>query len=97
MSVEKRIRAYLELAAKDAEAAELLLAGTRRQQVVVVTGGPGMGKNAVLSTWLARREAAWAQVPHHVVRRQVIDWDQPERIAALARSADRGDVSRAAR
>lgn len=30
MSVEKRLRAYLELAAKDAEAAELLLAGGNR-------------------------------------------------------------------
>ena len=30
MSVEKRVRAYLELAAKDAEAAELLLAGGNR-------------------------------------------------------------------
>ncbi len=49
---------------------------------VVVTGGPGMGKSAVLSAWLLRREAAGAAVPHHFVRRQVIDWDQPERIAA---------------
>src|SRR6187402_710371 len=49
---------------------------------VVITGGPGMGKSAVLSAWLARREAAGAVVPHHFVRRQVIDWDQPERIAA---------------
>ena len=49
---------------------------------VVVTGGPGMGKSAVLSKWLARREAAGDRVPHHFVRRQVIDWDQPERIAA---------------
>src|SRR5688572_20292448 len=49
---------------------------------VVVTGGPGMGKSAILSAWLARREAAGAVVPHHFVRRQVIDWDQPERIAA---------------
>ena len=48
---------------------------------VVVTGGPGMGKSAILSTWLDRREAAGAAVPHHFVRRQVIDWDQPERIA----------------
>ena len=48
---------------------------------VVVTGGPGMGKSAVLSAWLARREAAGAVVPHHFVRRQVVDWDQPERIA----------------
>jgi WD40 repeat protein len=49
---------------------------------VVVTGGPGMGKSAILSKWLDRREAAGAEVPHHFVRRQVIDWDQPERIAA---------------
>ncbi len=49
---------------------------------VVVTGGPGMGKSAILSTWLDRREAAGAAVPHHFVRRQVINWDQPERIAA---------------
>jgi WD40 repeat protein len=48
---------------------------------VVVTGGPGMGKSAILSTWLARREAAGAVVPHHLVRRQVADWDQPEVIA----------------
>jgi hypothetical protein len=49
---------------------------------VVVTGGPGMGKSAVLSAWLLRREAAGAVVPHHFVRRQVVDWDQPEVIAA---------------
>lgn len=49
---------------------------------VVVTGGPGMGKSAILSAWLARREAAGALVPHHFVRRQVADWDQPEVIAA---------------
>jgi hypothetical protein len=49
---------------------------------VVVTGGPGMGKSAILSKWLERRETASAAVPHHFVRRQVIDWDQPERIAA---------------
>ena len=48
----------------------------------MVTGGPGMGKSAVLSAWLLRREAAGAVVPHHFVRRQVVDWDQPERIAA---------------
>jgi hypothetical protein len=49
---------------------------------VVVTGGPGMGKSAILSKWLDGREAAGAAVPHHFVRRKVIDWDQPERIAA---------------
>ena len=41
-----------------------------------------MGKSAILSTWLARREATGAVVPHHFIRRQVIDWDQPEVIAA---------------
>jgi WD40 repeat protein len=49
---------------------------------VVITGGPGMGKSALVSAWLARREAAGVTVPHHFVRRQVADWDQPERIAA---------------
>ncbi|HWO20792.1 MAG TPA: AAA family ATPase [Kofleriaceae bacterium] len=49
---------------------------------VVVTGGPGMGKSALLSAWVARREAAGAAVPHHFIRRQVADWDQPEAIAA---------------
>jgi hypothetical protein len=49
---------------------------------VVVTGGPGMGKSALLSRWLARREAASAVVPHHFVRHQVATWDQPEVIAA---------------
>jgi WD40 repeat protein len=41
-----------------------------------------MGKSALLSAWLARREAAGATVPHHFIRRQVADWDQPEAIAA---------------
>src|SRR5689334_12939307 len=41
-----------------------------------------MGKSGVLSEWLARREAADAVVPHHFVRRQVANWDQPEAIAA---------------
>jgi WD40 repeat protein len=49
---------------------------------VVVTGGPGMGKSALLAAWLARREAAGERVPHHFIRRQVADWDQPEVIAA---------------
>jgi len=61
---------------------------------VFVTGGPGMGKSAILAAWLARREAggsakigpagtiATTLVPHHFIRRQVADWDQPEVIAA---------------
>src|SRR5262245_26771216 len=36
---------------------------------VVVTGGPGMGKSALLAKWLAQREAAGEIVPHHFIRR----------------------------
>ena len=36
----------------------------------------------ILSTWLARHEATGAVVPHHFIRPQVIDWDQPEVIAS---------------
>jgi WD40 repeat protein/predicted phosphodiesterase len=44
---------------------------------VVVTGGPGMGKSAVLSAWLARRAAAGELVPHHFIRRTWANWDDP--------------------
>ncbi|HET7502378.1 MAG TPA: AAA family ATPase [Kofleriaceae bacterium] len=45
---------------------------------VVVTGGPGMGKSALLAAWLARREAAVDLVPHHFIRRGWANWDDPE-------------------
>ncbi len=48
------------------------------QRWVVVTGGPGMGKSAVLAAWLARREAAGEIVPHHFIRRGWSNWDDPE-------------------
>jgi WD40 repeat protein len=47
---------------------------------VVVTGGLGMGKSALLATWLARREAAGAVVPHHFIRRGEYDWDDPAKL-----------------
>ena len=47
---------------------------------VVVTGGPGMGKSAILTTWLARQEAAGAAVPHHFIRRGAYDWDDPSQL-----------------
>jgi hypothetical protein len=47
---------------------------------VVVTGGPGMGKSALLAAWLARREAAGAVVPHHFIRRGEYDWDDPAKL-----------------
>src|SRR5678816_3037732 len=49
---------------------------------VVVTGGPGMGKSAILSAWLGRREAAGAVVPHHFIRRGAYDWDDPAQMVA---------------
>ncbi|HEX2688280.1 MAG TPA: AAA family ATPase [Kofleriaceae bacterium] len=55
---------------------ELIQAAAQRW--VVVTGGPGMGKSAVLAAWLARREAAGESVPHHFIRRGWANWDDPE-------------------
>jgi WD40 repeat protein len=48
---------------------------------VVVTGGPGMGKSALLAAWLERRERASAAVPHHFIRRGEYDWDDPAKLA----------------
>src|SRR3954469_8775171 len=57
-----------------------LLVGDGADRWVVVTGGPGMGKSAILSAWLTRREAAGAVVPHHFIRRGAYDWDDPVRM-----------------
>src|SRR5262245_23123519 len=54
-----------------------LLITDRSDRWVVVTGGPGVGKNAPLAAWLARREAAGVVVPHHFIRRGEYDWDDP--------------------
>jgi WD40 repeat protein len=56
----------------------LLTDGTDRW--VVVTGGPGMGKSALLAAWLAQCEAAGVPVPHHFIRRGQYDWDDPARL-----------------
>ncbi len=45
---------------------------------VVVTGGPGMGKSALLAQWLAKREAVGDPVTHHFIRRGWANWDDPE-------------------
>ena len=47
---------------------------------VLVTGGPGMGKSAILAAWLARRPQAGAAVPHHFIRRGEGGWDDHARI-----------------
>jgi len=39
-----------------------------------------MGKSALLAAWLARREAAGDQVPHHFIRRGEYDWDDPAKL-----------------
>src|SRR3954469_12646666 len=57
-----------------------LLVGDGADRWVVVTGGPGMGKSAILSAWLVRREAAGAVVPHHFIRRGAYDWDDPAQL-----------------
>jgi hypothetical protein len=57
-----------------------LLVASRADRWVVVTGGPGMGKSAMLAAWLARREAAGAVVPHHFIRRGEYDWDDPAKL-----------------
>jgi len=56
---------------------------------VVVTGGPGMGKSAILATWLAGREAAGATVPHHFIRRGAYNWPDGGGDLVLL---DQGDV-----
>src|SRR4051812_16329175 len=57
-----------------------LLVVERTDRCVVVTGGLGMGKSALLATWLARREVAGAVVPHHFIRRGEYDWDDPAKL-----------------
>ena len=59
-----------------------LLVADRTDRWVVVTGGPGMGKSALLAAWLAQREAAGAVVPHHFIRRGEYDWDDPAKLVS---------------
>src|SRR5215510_6309810 len=47
---------------------------------VLITGGPGMGKSALLAAWLTHREAAGVTVPHHFIRRGEYDWDDPAKL-----------------
>src|SRR4029078_4168406 len=42
---------------------------------VVVTGGPGMGKSALLAAHGGRRSGA-----HHFIRRGAYDWDDPAKL-----------------
>ena len=47
---------------------------------VILTGGRGKGKSALLANWLARRINAHDLVPHHFIRRQQCDRMEPSAI-----------------
>jgi WD40 repeat protein len=57
-----------------------LLVHDRSDRWVVVTGGPGMGKSAILAQWLALRAAAGTLTPHHFIRRGEYDWDDSAKL-----------------
>lgn len=48
---------------------------------VILHGSQGIGKTAILSSWLARRAAARDLVPHHFARRQQTDRVEPSVVA----------------
>ncbi|WP_437477905.1 AAA family ATPase [Sorangium sp. So ce1014] len=48
---------------------------------VLLLGGPGMGKSAILSRWLDLEEQRGRRIPHHFLRRDVMDWDRPDAIS----------------
>ncbi len=63
-----------------AEMDAFLLDVHRTSGWLLVQGGPGLGKSALLSRWLGPPDAPrW---PHHFIRRGILGWDQPARIAA---------------
>jgi len=64
-----------------AELDRLLGHGGDSRGWVLVKGGPGMGKSALLAHYLARLERSGQRVPHHFLRRGVEDWDRPEVVA----------------
>ena len=64
-----------------AELDRLLGRGGDTRGWVLVKGGPGMGKSALLAHYLARLEREGQRVPHHFLRRGVQGWDRPEVVA----------------
>src|SRR5678816_3051073 len=96
---EQRHEKFVGRAALLAQLDQLLVDGDT-DRWVVVTGGPGMGKTALLAAWLLRREAAGALVPHHFIRRGETGWDDPARLVGslvaqiAARVLDLGEPGR---
>ena len=58
------------------------LAARQTRGWVVVTGGPGLGKSALLDRWLSRREDSGLKTAAHFIRRGNENWDQPSTIQA---------------
>jgi WD40 repeat protein len=55
------------------------LLGGQSRGWMLVKGGPGLGKSALLTAWLRRREqAGLALPPHHFLRRGEEDWNRPD-------------------
>jgi WD40 repeat protein len=75
----QRHEGFIGRTAQLAELDELLLAN-RSDCWVLVSGGPGMGKSALVAAWLARRELAGVTIPHHFIRRGEYDWDNPAKL-----------------
>ncbi|WP_169800712.1 AAA family ATPase [Archangium gephyra] len=61
-----------------AELDRLLGQGGDTRGWVLVKGGPGMGKSALLAHYLARLHRSGQRIPHHFLRRGVQGWDRPE-------------------
>ncbi|WP_437492471.1 TIR domain-containing protein [Sorangium sp. So ce1014] len=64
-----------------AEIDRQMLGGGAARRWLLITGGPGMGKSALLARWLDRQERLGKKAPHHFLRRGVSDWDRPEVVA----------------
>lgn len=47
---------------------------------VLITGGPGQGKSALLNRWLSLREESGVCVPAHFLLRGVQDWARPSTV-----------------
>lgn len=75
------IATFTDFAGRDDVLAEIdrLVAG---DGWTILVGGPGTGKSAIIAEWLRRASAGGRMPPHHFIRRQQADWDQPASIVA---------------
>jgi WD40 repeat protein len=52
--------------------------GARERGWLQLTGSPGLGKSALMDQWLRRREAAGSLTAFHFIRRDHLDWADPQ-------------------